>query len=105
MHALVRTIFARLHSLDPVAEEAKLQINDDDPQEGEIKLTVSGSAIVTDSGERADETTAAEKSIEDGEIPATTDKETKPETAHQDDPLSATPKPECRFACPFEFKH
>jgi golgi-specific brefeldin A-resistance guanine nucleotide exchange factor 1 len=44
MHALVRTIFTRLHSLDPATEEAKLQMSDDDTQEGEIKLTVLTSA-------------------------------------------------------------
>lgn len=41
MHTLVRTVFARLHSLDPISEEAKLQMTGEDTQEGEIKLTVA----------------------------------------------------------------
>ncbi|KAG6874307.1 hypothetical protein C0995_001532 [Termitomyces sp. Mi166 len=41
MHALVRTVFSRLHYLDPATEEAKLQAADEDASEGEIKLTVS----------------------------------------------------------------
>ncbi|KAG6854954.1 hypothetical protein C0991_009777 [Blastosporella zonata] len=41
MHALVRTVFSRLHHLDPATEEAKLRTADEDVPEGEIKLTVS----------------------------------------------------------------
>lgn len=41
MHALVRTVFSRLHSLDPAAEEAKIASYEEDMQEGEIKMTVS----------------------------------------------------------------
>lgn len=41
MHKLVRTVFARLHVLDPVAEEAKLSNVDDATAEGEIKMSVS----------------------------------------------------------------
>ena len=41
MHALVRTVFSRLHYLDPATEEAKLRIIDEVAPEGEIKLIVS----------------------------------------------------------------
>ena len=41
MHALVRTVFSRLHYLDPEVEEAKLRSIDEDTPEGEIKMTVS----------------------------------------------------------------
>lgn len=41
MHALVRTVFSRLHYLDPAMEEAKLRTADEDAPEGEIKLIVS----------------------------------------------------------------
>lgn len=41
MHALVRTVFSRLHDLNPEIEEAKLRTNDEDAQESEIKMTVS----------------------------------------------------------------
>lgn len=45
MHALVRTVFSRLHSLEPEEEEAKLMTNDEDTQEGEIRMTVSTSHV------------------------------------------------------------
>ncbi|KAG6869073.1 hypothetical protein C0993_003393 [Termitomyces sp. T159_Od127] len=41
MHALVRTVFSRLHYLDPATEEAKLRTIDEVAPEGEIKLIVS----------------------------------------------------------------
>jgi brefeldin A-resistance guanine nucleotide exchange factor 1 len=40
MHALVRTVFSRLHSLDPEAEEARLRTGNEDIPDGEIKMTV-----------------------------------------------------------------
>ncbi|KAF8636714.1 hypothetical protein AX17_003517 [Amanita inopinata Kibby_2008] len=41
MHSLVRTVFSKLHSLDPLVEESKILINlDEDPQESEIKMSV-----------------------------------------------------------------
>lgn len=44
MHKLVRTLFFRLHILDPAAEEARLE-NTDDPTDGEIKMSVSKGAL------------------------------------------------------------
>ncbi|KAI0797843.1 Sec7-domain-containing protein [Abortiporus biennis] len=41
MHGLVRTAFARLHQLDPKAEEQKLVDNSSDTQESEVKMNVS----------------------------------------------------------------
>ena len=43
MHALVRAVFSRLHTLDPVLEEERLQTSshDDDAQDGDLKMTVS----------------------------------------------------------------
>ncbi|RDB21501.1 hypothetical protein Hypma_011417 [Hypsizygus marmoreus] len=41
MHALVRTVFSRLHYLDPDIEEAKLRTANEDMPDGEIKMTVS----------------------------------------------------------------
>lgn len=48
MHTLVRTVFSRLHSLDPAIEEAKLNANADDAPEGEIKLNVLVTAAPTE---------------------------------------------------------
>ena len=41
MHTLVRTVFAKLHRLDPEEEEAKLMLDSDDDKEGEIRMTVT----------------------------------------------------------------
>jgi golgi-specific brefeldin A-resistance guanine nucleotide exchange factor 1 len=46
MHALVRTVFSRLHSIDPEAEEARLQSGVEDVPDGEIKMTVQTTADV-----------------------------------------------------------
>lgn len=101
MHALVRTIFARLHFLDPVSEEAKLQIIDEDPLEGEIKLTVSGAGVPTEptTSDEHQEANIAYKSEEDAEIPAKDEKEATPDDiASLEDVSSAAPKPECEFS-------
>lgn len=43
MHKLVRSVFSRLHVLDPVAEETKIQTNDETSVEAELKMKVSTS--------------------------------------------------------------
>lgn len=48
MVSIVRTIFGRLHTLNPTAEEARL-LNEEEPQHGEISMSVS--ANVTDAGD------------------------------------------------------
>jgi brefeldin A-resistance guanine nucleotide exchange factor 1 len=48
MISIVRTIFGRLHTLNPTAEEAKLLLNEEEPQHGEISMSVSANA--TDAG-------------------------------------------------------
>lgn len=40
MHALVRTVFSRLHQLDAALEEQKLKDAADEPQETDVKMTV-----------------------------------------------------------------
>ncbi|KAL0063281.1 GDP/GTP exchange factor for ARF [Marasmius tenuissimus] len=40
LHTLVRSVFSRLHSLDPTEEERKLS-GDEDMAEGEVKMTVT----------------------------------------------------------------
>lgn len=47
MISIVRTIFSRLHTLDPAAEEARLLVNEEEPQHGEINMTVSTNAADT----------------------------------------------------------
>ncbi|KIK63700.1 hypothetical protein GYMLUDRAFT_221940 [Collybiopsis luxurians FD-317 M1] len=42
MHALVRTVFSRLHVIDPETEEAKLTVDD---EEAELKMSVSSAQI------------------------------------------------------------
>lgn len=41
MHALVRTVFSRLHNLDPGVEEEKLLATDEAAPDAEIRMTVS----------------------------------------------------------------
>ncbi|KAJ3778565.1 hypothetical protein FB446DRAFT_840732 [Lentinula raphanica] len=48
MHALVRTVFSRLHSIDPETEEAKLVVDD---EEAEIKMSVSSTQIIHENGD------------------------------------------------------
>lgn len=101
MHALVRAIFTRLRYLDPATEEAKLQVTEDDTQEGEIKLNVSTNVPPTDN-------TASE--VDSKELPPPAENEViaekkggevevegQAEEASQEDALSAMPKPECMF--------
>ncbi|KAJ7771775.1 hypothetical protein B0H16DRAFT_195217 [Mycena metata] len=45
MHTLVRTVFSRLHSLDPRTEEEKLLAADEDAPDAEIRMTVSASEV------------------------------------------------------------
>lgn len=51
MHALVRTVFSRLHHLDPEAEEARLQVGDDVIPEGEIRMTVPAAEPPVEEGD------------------------------------------------------
>lgn len=41
MQDVVRKVFSRLHTLDPVTEEKKLLAASEDPQETDVKMTVS----------------------------------------------------------------
>jgi len=50
MHALVRTVFSRLCTLDPETEEEKLRGADEVTAEGEIKMTVSSPKLPPESG-------------------------------------------------------
>jgi brefeldin A-resistance guanine nucleotide exchange factor 1 len=54
MHALVRTVFSRLHKLDPVAEEEKLKTSEEDAQDGEIRMTVSANSMAPSSDSPSD---------------------------------------------------
>ena len=53
MHALVRTVFSRLHSLEPEAEEARLRNGEDDIADGEIKMTVQTTVDVEENSQEA----------------------------------------------------
>ncbi|KAH9951281.1 Sec7-domain-containing protein [Amylocystis lapponica] len=67
MHALVRTVFARLHVLDPAVEEAKLTDNALDSEESEVKMSVSTKSMGGDtpvSGETDADSQVAETVVE-----------------------------------------
>ncbi|KAJ7074218.1 hypothetical protein C8F01DRAFT_1099675 [Mycena amicta] len=63
MHALVRKVFARLHSLDPRTEEEKLQTADEDTPDAELRMTVS-STDVPSAEEHPQELVVMEETVE-----------------------------------------
>ena len=91
MHTLVRTVFSRLHTLDPEAEEAKLKANADDAPENEIKLNVAAPAETVTPPEPATETAI--------EVPDVTDEASvasqPPVEAPAEQPTHPEIKPEC----------
>jgi golgi-specific brefeldin A-resistance guanine nucleotide exchange factor 1 len=91
MHALVRTVFSRLHALDPVAEEEKLRVIEEDAQEGEIRMTVSTNTI--DSADNPQGPVSKTDTPTNPPLPTVASSE--PQDAA---PASPGPKSECR--CP-----
>ncbi|THV07859.1 Sec7-domain-containing protein [Dendrothele bispora CBS 962.96] len=86
MHRLVRTVFSRLHLLDPKVEEAKLNIGDDEG-EGEVKMTVNTGPIAEEVIKEAEKTISEEEAVK-GES------ELEPETEKPVEPLQpSTPPP------------
>ncbi|KAG7086681.1 hypothetical protein E1B28_002619 [Marasmius oreades] len=64
MHALVRTVFSRLHSLEPAEEETKLGSSDEDSAEGEVKMKVASTKPIPDNSERPSEA-AQEEAVQE----------------------------------------
>ncbi len=49
MHTLVRTVFSKLHDLDPEEEETKLQIAPtDEENDGELRMSVTPKEVVNE---------------------------------------------------------
>lgn len=96
MHALVRTMFFKLHALDPAVEEAKLITTEDETQEGEIKLTVTTSQTVAE-----DALASAGVEAEAPKTPLTVTETAIVDKIPPDEPVVATQKPECQ--CNFLF--
>ncbi|KAJ7197212.1 hypothetical protein GGX14DRAFT_471834 [Mycena pura] len=65
MHTLVRTVFARLHLLDPREEEEKIQTADEDTPDAELRMTVSATDVP--SVEEISQEIAVDKSHGDSE--------------------------------------
>lgn len=101
MHALVRTVFSRLHALDPVTEEAKLHVNEEETQDGEIKLSVSSLVAPTaDTGEEPGEQESAETT--EVAVEKTDDqKAEEPTDDSSQDSAPPIPKPECASTSPY----
>jgi golgi-specific brefeldin A-resistance guanine nucleotide exchange factor 1 len=85
MQALVRSVFSRLHTLDPIIEEAKLQTNQEDVPDGEIKMTVSSNLPNTENTSEVNPEDQSEKR----EIIST--------PVSQPSPLTSAPRPQCTF--------
>ena len=98
MHTLVRTVFSRLHELDPEEEEAKLRTQPtDDENEGELKMSVitqdtTPAKDAEDSSEaRTDETGHSGEKTLDAKEPEPGVEEAK----ETESPLSPARRPEC----------
>jgi brefeldin A-resistance guanine nucleotide exchange factor 1 len=85
MQALVRSVFSRLHTLDPIVEEAKLQTNQEDVPDGEIKMTVSSNLPNTENTSEVNPEDQSEK------------KEVISTPVSQTSPLTSAPRPQCKF--------
>jgi len=95
MHSVVRTVFARLHVLDPRDEEEKLALASDEPTEGEIKMTVSKQEIPVEiaEGEVIANNTKEDEVIGDQQ-------EIAPEAKHlTEDPETGADRTKSRTAC------
>lgn len=89
MHTLVRVVFSKLHELDPVEEEAKLQAAPtDEENEGELRMSVTTTA------KESEETSSVNTDLEQTEKSESTDQHRIEET-----PLSPTNRPECVWSC------
>ncbi|KAH7926301.1 Sec7-domain-containing protein [Leucogyrophana mollusca] len=95
MNSIVRSIFSRLHVLDPAEEEAKLQVSDEEPQEGDIKMSVS--TTIAETGDTA----GASNVVEVTTAPATPDVAEEPLKAAETDVVSPRPVKESPIAPPF----
>jgi brefeldin A-resistance guanine nucleotide exchange factor 1 len=82
MHALVRTVFSKLHSLDAQSEEEKLLAAEEDVFDGELKMTVSTAESLTFEG--------SPEIIGDGESELVDDV-----APHSTSPVAS--RPECTF--------
>ncbi|KIL69583.1 hypothetical protein M378DRAFT_190012 [Amanita muscaria Koide BX008] len=68
LHLLVRSVFAELHALDPVIEEAKLLTRiDEDAREGELKSEVREETI--EDGQVVDKTNGPAEAVADSNVP------------------------------------
>lgn len=88
MHDLVRTVFSRLHYLDPVAEEAKLASYDEEAQDAEIKI-VAKQVEASESPEVTEDTEQAPLLQQDK--PPVEDEEPAPMVSNP-----TGPRPECK---------
>lgn len=69
MHDVVKTVFSRLHELDPVAEENKLLANSEDSQETEVKMSVPvGVAVGLGISEETSTAVDSEADLEEPEV-------------------------------------
>lgn len=96
MHTLVRTVFSKLHHLDPEEEEAKLlATNDDDAAEIELRMSVTTKESHPGEDEPpvdAESAAPAENEQEEKEPVNTSAEDPVPQT-----PISLINRPECMF--------
>lgn len=68
MHAIVRTVFSRLHELDSAKEEEKVATNAPDSEETGVKMSVS-TELTPSLSHGSSETTTAVEEGQDGSKP------------------------------------
>jgi golgi-specific brefeldin A-resistance guanine nucleotide exchange factor 1 len=90
MHALVRIVFTRLHELDPIKEEEKLKVSEEDPQEGEIRMTVSANSGAPSSEDPADPPL-------NGEVSSDQAVNSIPSVQHEEPPPTPGNRPACEL--------
>ncbi|KAH9484177.1 hypothetical protein JR316_0003657 [Psilocybe cubensis] len=95
MHILVRTVFSKLHTLDPEEEEAKLLTgNDDEAAEIELRVSVPAKDEKAVSEESFSAETAVEQDQKEEQIAELEKEKEKEEVEVPPTPMSPTNRPE-----------
>jgi len=115
MISIVRTIFRRLYDVDPAAEEAKLRLNEEESQHGDISMSVSadvsGDAAPTGLDTPVDTSTSVSVLQVEASSAITENAAARPTpvtlgtVAAGEGPPSAVPPKPCRLCNAFSFSY
>lgn len=96
MLSVARTIFGRLHEFEPAEEEAKLRVHEEDPQHGELSLSVP--TPVTPPGQAVDNPISPRAHGEETKHTDTLTVNNPPKNPEGGIPSVVAPRP-CKFQC------